>query len=144
MSTIKLYSKSNRIVVKQTQTNIKLSHLENHMRFKEAGRRGLKGDTGETGIGMPTGGLLGQVVVKLSNNDYDFGFQTLTDLSDKNYEQSFNTSSFVLVTHNLNKYPSILIRDSAGDEVEGSVNHVNRNSLTITFSAPFSGTVSCN
>ena len=43
------------------------------------------------------------------------------------------------VNHNLNKYPSVTIVDSANDEVEGNVNHVSKTQLTITFSAAFSG-----
>jgi hypothetical protein len=43
------------------------------------------------------------------------------------------------INHNLNKYPSVTIVDSAGDEVEGNVNHVSKTQLTITFSAAFSG-----
>ena len=43
------------------------------------------------------------------------------------------------ITHNLGKYPSVTIVDSANDEVEGNVNHISINQLTITFSAAFSG-----
>ena len=43
------------------------------------------------------------------------------------------------VTHNLGKYPSVSIVDSANEEVMGEVEHVNDNSLTIKFSAAFSG-----
>lgn len=50
-----------------------------------------------------------------------------------------NPSSSWSVTHNLNKFPSVTIVDTAGTEVEGSVTHTGPNELTITFSAPFSG-----
>lgn len=43
------------------------------------------------------------------------------------------------ITHNLGKYPSVTIVDSAGDEVEGMVNHTSFSSLIVTFSAAFSG-----
>jgi len=43
------------------------------------------------------------------------------------------------VNHSLEKFPSVSIVDSAGDTVEGSVKHINSNSLTITFSAAFAG-----
>ena len=43
------------------------------------------------------------------------------------------------ITHNLNKYPSVTITDSANDEVEGEVRYNGLNSLTVSFSAPFSG-----
>lgn len=43
------------------------------------------------------------------------------------------------VTHNLNFYPNVTIYDSAGSMVEGSIDHQNATSLTITFSGPISG-----
>ena len=43
------------------------------------------------------------------------------------------------VTHNLNKFPSVSVVDSGNTAVLGSVNYINNNELTITFSAPFSG-----
>lgn len=49
------------------------------------------------------------------------------------------SSSTWNVTHNLNKYPSVSIVDSSNEEVIGEVEHINANSLTVKFSAPFSG-----
>lgn len=49
------------------------------------------------------------------------------------------SSSTWSVTHNLNKFPSVSIVDATNAEVIGEVEHVNSNSLTIKFSAPFSG-----
>jgi len=43
------------------------------------------------------------------------------------------------VTHNLNKFPSVSIVDSANTEVIGEVEHINSNNLVIKFSAAFSG-----
>lgn len=43
------------------------------------------------------------------------------------------------ISHNLNKYPSVTITDSAGDQVEGEVHYNGLNSLTVSFSAPFAG-----
>ena len=43
------------------------------------------------------------------------------------------------VAHNMGKYPSVSIVDSSGDEVEGDVNYVSLNQLTISFTAAFSG-----
>ena len=51
------------------------------------GEQGLKGDTGEqgpqglpgpTGPGVPTGGLIGQVLSKIGNGDYETGWQDAT------------------------------------------------------------------
>lgn len=64
--------------------------------------------------------------------------------SDKNYTQEFITQSTVSVGHNLGKLPAVTVLDSAGDEVEGDVQLLDLNNLTVSFSAPFSGTVTCN
>lgn len=45
----------------------------------EQGEQGIQGPQGETGIGMPTGGTLGQVLIKDSSSDYDFGFKDTAD-----------------------------------------------------------------
>lgn len=63
---------------------------------------------------------------------------------DKTFEQAFSGVSSVTVTHNLGKYPSITIIDSANDEVEGNVEYISTNQLVVSFSAPFSGSVICN
>ena len=43
------------------------------------------------------------------------------------------------VNHNLNFYPNVTAYNSAGSMVEGTVNHINAVSLTITFSDAISG-----
>lgn len=43
------------------------------------------------------------------------------------------------VTHNLGKYPSVSVVDSANEEVIGEVEHLTNNSLNIKFTAAFSG-----
>lgn len=63
---------------------------------------------------------------------------------DKNYVKNFTASAEVTVDHNLGKYPSIVIFDSAGDEVEGAVEHISLNQLILRFSSAFTGIVTCN
>lgn len=43
------------------------------------------------------------------------------------------------ITHNLNRYPSVTIVDSANTEVEGDVQYTDKNNIIIKFSGPFSG-----
>jgi len=43
---------------------------------------GLKGDKGDTGIGLPTGGTTGQQLMKKSNADYDFEWKTPAGAGD--------------------------------------------------------------
>lgn len=64
--------------------------------------------------------------------------------SDSNYTQAFTGTDTVVVTHNLNKYPSPIIFDSAGDEIEGDIRHNSLNQLTVTFNTSNTGTVTCN
>lgn len=71
-------------------------------------------------------------------------FVRVNGSGDKNYAQPFVTSSEVVVTHNLGKYPAITVVDSAYSEVIGEVVHNNTMQATVTFSASFSGVVYCN
>lgn len=127
-NTAKTYKISPRIVVKQVGRR---------------GEQGPQGSKGDTGYGMPTGGLTGQVLQKNSDNPFDFSWFTPSFL-DKNYVLSFSVQSTVVVNHNLNKYPSVTVIDSAGDEVQGEVYHMNTSQLVLKFNAPFSGKVTCN
>jgi hypothetical protein len=66
-------------------------------------------------------------------------------VGDKNYIHDQGISSSVwTITHNLNKFPSVTVKDTAGEEVEGEVEHISVNQLTITFSASFSGVATLN
>ena len=60
--------------------------------------------------------------------------------SDKNfvYTQGAPSSTWV-VTHNLDKYPSVTVVDSANSIVVGSVEYDSVNQVTLTFSSDFSG-----
>jgi|HubBroStandDraft_6_1064221.scaffolds.fasta_scaffold102499_3 hypothetical protein len=64
--------------------------------------------------------------------------------ADKNYTQPFSVTATVDVAHGLGKYPAVTVLDSAGDQVEGDVVFTDFNNLIISFSAPFSGTITCN
>lgn len=44
------------------------------------------------------------------------------------------------VTHNLNKYPSVSISDSAGNEIFGDVKYTSLNDITISFTCEITGT----
>lgn len=65
------------------------------------------------------------------------------------FTASANNSTFIFtqglpkyrwdIQHNLKKYPSVTIVDSAGTEVIGDVQYINENKITILFSSSFSG-----
>jgi hypothetical protein len=63
---------------------------------------------------------------------------------DKNYVQTFIVTDTVTVTHNLQKYPAVTVVSSAKQIVIGDITYTDLNNLTVTFTAPFSGTVYCN
>ena len=60
--------------------------------------------------------------------------------NDTTYIFTQNTPSELwVINHNLNKYPSVDIVDSAGSIVEGDVVYADTNTIMITFSNQFSG-----
>lgn len=47
-----------------------------------------------------------------------------------------------VIPHNLEAYPSVTIVDSFGNEVYANTQHLDKNTLSISFLVPFSGTAS--
>jgi hypothetical protein len=43
------------------------------------------------------------------------------------------------ITHNLNFYPNVTVFNTAGDQVEGSVTHIDETQVTISFSSATAG-----
>jgi hypothetical protein len=59
---------------------------------------------------------------------------------DKNFEfTQASPSTTWSVSHDLNKFPSVTVVDSAGTQVIGDVQHIDNDNLTITFINQFSG-----
>lgn len=64
---------------------------------------------------------------------------------DKNiYYVQTEASDTWVITHNLNKYPSVSVIDSAGNEVTGSVTYDSENQITIRFNGAFKGSATLN
>jgi hypothetical protein len=63
---------------------------------------------------------------------------------DKHFSVEFSDTSEVLVEHNLGKLPAVSIHDTAGDEVEGDVEHLSTNEFRVRFSANNSGIITAN
>ena len=64
---------------------------------------------------------------------------------DKDYRHNQNSASSIwTINHNLNKFPNVVVFDSADNQAVGAITHVSKNQLTITFSASFSGTAYLN
>lgn len=71
--------------------------------------------------------------------------ETPSTSGDKTYIHKQNSAASVwIVVHNLNKYPSVTVIDSGGSIVMGAITYNSANSLTLNFSAPFSGTAYLN
>lgn len=64
---------------------------------------------------------------------------------DANYVHNQIAASMTwTINHNLNKYPSVVIVDTAGTLVIGEVNYTSLNQVVVTFTALFSGQAYCN
>lgn len=91
-------------------------------------------------IGVTASAIQSIEVVQVTQGLTGAPGDTLPGTGDVSYlhNQSLASDEWV-ITHNLGKYPSVTVVDSANDEVEGSINYVSINQLIVTFSAPFSG-----
>lgn len=59
---------------------------------------------------------------------------------DKFFQHNQNVSSAEWhIVHNMKKYPSVFVVDSAETVVIGDITYISENELIITFNAPFSG-----
>jgi hypothetical protein len=63
---------------------------------------------------------------------------------DKTFFMVFTSLSTVLVQHNLQKYPSVTVVDSAYSEVIGDIVYIDTNTLRVSFTGSFSGDIFCN
>lgn len=64
---------------------------------------------------------------------------------DFNYEYAIaNPVNQITITHNGNKYPSVQMLDSANNQVDAIVHHIDKNNVSISFSPAFSGRVIFN
>ena len=69
----------------------------------------------------------------------------INEKQDKNFYFTQTTASNTwVITHNLNKYPSATIIDSAGTEVVGNITYNSLNQITITLSGAFKGSATLN
>lgn len=108
------------------------------------------------GLGNETPLSISTDLVKATSDVEAQGFRTPTGTStqylmadgsisnaiqgDKEYEHDQGVSAATWnVQHNLNKYPAVHVADTARTFVLGQVEHIDKNNLTITFNAAFSG-----
>ena len=65
---------------------------------------------------------------------------TINQTNALTFEYPINVPSTLwVINHNLNRYPSVTIIDSSGNEMFGSITHISKNIMHAEFSAAFSG-----
>ncbi len=85
------------------------------------------------------GKIVSDILGKVKADELESG------VADKYYIHEQTTSSEVwVITHNLQKKPSVTSVDSAGTVVFGIVEYLTDNVLQITFKYPFTGLAYCN
>lgn len=87
--------------------------------------------------GLSNGGL--QVLRSYSISVFSAG--------DRNFvsnQLNFSAGVAQTITHNLGKFPSVTVVKSNGKEIIGEVQHINTNSLTVTFQNAFAAKVYVN
>lgn len=85
-------------------------------------------------------GMTGSSDFSGSKVEIDLDFAYIKTQVRENYvhDQQVASTTWV-VNHNMNKYPSVNVVDTANDEVTGDVRYNTLNQITITFTAAFSG-----
>ena len=87
------------------------------------------------------------------NNKYNKLVTDLDELKNKSGDKHYEIEIEVAVNmpsktweinHNLNKYPSVTVINNDNQVVIGDVQYIDKNNLTVSFSAEFSGKVICN
>lgn len=87
--------------------------------------------------------------IEEENQEEDIDIQdetiNVTQTFDKNYLYFQNVASDLWeIKHNLDKFPSVTVIDSAGSEVIGEVEYIDSNNLKIKFAGGFSGKATLN
>jgi hypothetical protein len=80
-----------------------------------------------------------------STNSSDWRLNGQGGSTNNSFRYSSDTKKLVWeIEHNLQKYPSVVVTDTAGTTYEGNVRYIDDNKLTITFSVPFKGYADLN
>lgn len=98
---------------------------------------------GEIGVELDTSkAKLGDGLTHWNSLGYFIGGIDAADLNTS-FTQGVPAATWVIL-HNLGKFPSVSVVDSAGSLVEGDVVHDNVNQVTLHFGAAFSGVAYLN
>jgi phage gp45-like len=64
-------------------------------------------------------------------------------LTSSTFTKAVTLATITTVNHNLGIYPQVSVLDGSGNVVAANIQHTNVNTVVVTFSASFSGTVVC-
>lgn len=95
----------------------------------------LKSTILDLGLGLTGSSDFSGTTVEI---DLDFAYIKTQVRENYIHDQQVASTSWV-VNHNMNKYPSVNVVDTANDEVTGDVKYNSLNQITISFTAAFSG-----
>ena len=109
---------NNSIVVKEDGLHVDVSHIEEKL-STEVGKQ-LKLDDDN---------------IQLLNGNGD----VISEIPRTFVHEQGRASNEWVIVHNLNKYPSVVVIDSSGNEVETAVEYNTKNKITIRLNASFSG-----
>jgi len=139
VTTIKLNKRTKNLTLKKVQKSLKLTQSKKVIALRQVGRRGARGEPGQVQS------LVAGTGVIVDNTDpANPIISAPSSGNDKNFTYDFTSQASFTVTHNLAKYPSVTVFDSAWEQVEGSIDYLDINSVKIDFSAPFSGVLTLN
>ena len=68
-----------------------------------------------------------------------------SEANDKFYNHIQGTATYEwIINHNLNKFPTVAIIDSANTVIDGNIEYIDNNTCKVTFNGNFSGGAYCN
>lgn len=84
---------------------------------------------------------LKKYTLKVGLNNYDW-----EEVSNNiyTYEEEFVNRTFLTVIHNMNKYPSVVVMDSAMRQLIVEITYIDRNRVDVSWTGETSGKVVCN
>jgi len=117
------------IEFKTVQFDLDFKTVQFDLDFKDRGPKGAPGE------GVPQGGDAGDVLIKGSDDDYDFEWKE----RQYTHEQAVPSDTWE-IEHGMGFKPFVLIMNSAGERVYGWEEHPTINKVILKWDAAFSGT----
>ena len=88
------------------------------------------------------GAYLLTLTLKGASSDVDNGIISIAPFGVEGYEYTFTQSAAAstwTITHNLGRFPSVSVVDSAGSIINGAITYTNENVITVVFTSATSG-----